>query len=158
MNIIGKGRKMNRKQKISWWTISCFSVALILSVISVAILYSISGFPVANAGLGFLGLTGFAGLGTVIFKKDPGVVSFDERDHLINLKAVRAGFGLSYGIFIASCMGVYTYCKTQSIEVISIETLPMFIWPPFVAVFLGHAVTTLVLYGKDNKQAEGGAA
>ncbi|RKY03699.1 MAG: hypothetical protein DRP56_10875 [Planctomycetota bacterium] len=149
---------MNRIQKQSWLTVACFSVALILSVIAVVILYSRSGFPVANAGLGFLGFTGFAGLGSFIFKKDPGAVSFDERDHLINLKAVRAGFGLSYGIFIASCMGVYTYCKTQSIEVISIETLPMFIWPPFIAVFLGHAVATLILYGKDNKQSEGGAA
>lgn len=147
---------MNRMQKIAWFTVACFSVALILSIILVVILYSLYGFPVANAGLGLLGLTGLAGLGSFIFKKDPGAVSFDERDHLINQKAAQAGFGLSYGIFIASCMGVYTYCKTQSIEAISIETLPMFIWPPFVAVFLGHAVAILILYGKDNKNTEGG--
>ena len=148
---------MNRLQKMAWLTVGCCSVATILSVISVAILYSFYGFPVANAGLGFLGFTGFAGIGSLIFKKDPGAVSFDERDHLINLKAVRTGFGLSYGIFLASCMGVYTYCKTQSIEVISIETLPMFIWPPFIAVFLGHAVAILILYGKDRQRTEGGA-
>ena len=147
---------MNRMQKNAWLTVGCCSVATVLSVIAVVILYSFYGFPVASAGLGLLGLTGFAGLGSVIFKKDPGAVSFDERDHLINLKAVRAGFGLSYGIFIASCMGVYTYCKSQSIETISIEILPMFIWPPFIAVFLGHAIAILILYGKDNKQTEGG--
>ena len=149
---------MNRIQKMSWLTVICCGIALILSSLSIAILYSFFGFPVASAGLGFLGIIGFAGFGPVIFKKDHGSVSFDERDHLINLKAVRASFGLAYMVFVLMCMGLWGYCQSHSVETISIGVLPMLVWPPAVAAFLGHAVAILILYGKDNKAMEGGAA
>jgi hypothetical protein len=149
---------MNRIQKISWLNIICCGTALILSSVSVAILFYFFGFPVASAGLGFLGISGFTGLGAVIFKKDPGAVSFDERDHLINSKAARAGFVLSYLVFILVCMGLWGYYQFQNVETISINILPMLVWPPFFTALLGHAVAILILYGKDNKLPEGGAA
>ncbi len=149
---------MNRAQKIAWLNVVCCGVALVLSGLTIAVLYALFGFPVASAGLGFLGIIGVAGLGQVIFKKDPGPVQFDERDHLINQKAVRVGFGLSYMVFIMNCMGLWGYYQFKGINIISIQVLPMLVWPPFIAVLLGHAIAILVLYGKDNKTMKGGAA
>ena len=149
---------MNRMQKISWLNIICCGVALVLSSLSISILYYLFGFPVASAGLGFLGIIGVTGLGSVIFKKDPGEVSYDERDHLINSKAARASFVLSYLIFILVCMGLWGYFKFQNVKTISIDILPMLVWPPFFTAILGHAIMILILYGKDNKKTEGGVA
>lgn len=149
---------MNRMQKIAWLNIICCGTALILSGLSIAVLYTLFGFPMASAGFGFLGIMGVAGLEGFIFKKDPGPVQFDERDHLINAKAARVGFGLSYGVFIMVCMGLWGYYQFKGIDAISTQVLPMLVWPPAVAVFLGHAIAILVLYGKDTKTKEGGAA
>jgi hypothetical protein len=126
---------------------------------STTILYVIFGFPVASAGFGFLGLIGFTGLGPLIFKKDPGPVQADERDRLINSKAARVGFGSAYMVLIIMCMGLWEYCRFfKGIKMISIDVLPMLVWPPAIALLLGHATTILILYGKDHKLSEGGAA
>lgn len=105
-----------------------------------------------------MGIAGFAGLGPMIFKKDPGPIQADERDRLINLKAARAGFAISYGVFGLLCMGIWEYYRHQNIETISIHLLPQLFMAAGITMFLSHAIVILVLYGKDNKQIEGGAA
>jgi len=145
-------------QKISWMMVICISTALILSAIAITVLYFIFGFPAAWAGFGFMGITGFAGLAPTIFKKDPGAVTCDERDRLINMKAAQAGFAISYGVFGLLCMGIWAYRYSQSIETISIHLLPMLFMAAGITVYLTHAITILILYGKDNKNIEGGAA
>ena len=147
---------MNRIQKISWMMVICIGTALTLSTIAITILYFIFGFPVAWAGYGFMGISGFAGLAPTIFKKDPGPVQCDERDRLINMKAARAGFALSYGVFGLLCMGIWAYRYSQNSDTISIHLLPMLFMAAGITVYLTHAITILVLYGKDNKQMERG--
>ncbi|MHC4374015.1 MAG: hypothetical protein ACYSOQ_04250 [Planctomycetota bacterium] len=149
---------MNRIQKISWMMVLCISVSLILSAIAITVLYLMFGFPAAWAGFGFMGLTGVSGLAPTIFKKDPGPIQCDERDRLINMKAARIGFGFSYGIFGLLCMGIWVYRYSQSIETISIHLLPMLFMAAGITVYLTHAITILMLYGKDNKPIEGGVA
>jgi hypothetical protein len=158
LNKIGKGGNMNRMQKISWFMVICIGTALILSAIAITALYFKFGFPVAWAGWGFMGITGFAGLAPTIFKKDPGPVQCDERDRLINIKAAQAGFAISYGVFGLLCMGIWAYRYSQSTETISIHLLPMLFMAAGITAYLTHAITILVLYGKDNKATEGGPA
>jgi len=138
---------MNRIQKISWLMVVCIGLALVLSGAAVAVLYARFGFPKAYAGLGFLGLAGFGGLGPLFFGKNPGGVQGDERDAWINLKAARAGFALSYGVFILLSMGIWAYLRWQGIEKIEIGVLPMLVGAAGITAFLSHAVTVLVLYG-----------
>jgi hypothetical protein len=145
-------------QKMSLMMVICIGTALILSAMAITILYFIFGFPVAWAGWGFMGITGFGGLAPIVFKKDPGPVQCDERDQLINMKAAVASFGLSYGVFGLLCMGIWVYRYSQSIEIISIHLLPLLFGAAGITAYLTHAITILILYGKDNKQIEGGAA
>ena len=148
---------MNRTQKNSWMTVICIGIALIISTLAVIILYFIVGFPRAWVGLSFMGLSGFGGLGSIIFKKDAGAITCDERDYLINMKAARAGFAISYGVFGLLCMGIWYYYRFHSIDTIKIEVLPWLFGAAGITAFFIHALTILILYGKDNKAIEGGA-
>jgi len=149
---------MNRMQKISWLMVICMGSGLILSATAVTVGYFMAGFPKAWAGMGFLGIAGFGGLGPLIFKKDPGAVQMDERDTLIARKAAIASFALSYLVFIFTCMGLWEYYRFKGIETISINILPNLVWPPGITAFLSHAIVILFLYSKDNKQMERGVA
>ena len=55
-------------------------------------------------------------------------------------------------------MGIWEYYRYQGIETISIHLLPLLFGAAAITAFFAHAITILVLYGKDNKQTEGGAA
>ena len=135
----------------------CIGIASILSAVTITILYFKIGFPGAWAGWGFMGVAGIAGFAPIIFKKDPGPVQSDERDRLINLKAARAGFAISYGVFGLLCMGIWDYYRHQNVETISIHILPQLFMAAGITAFFTHALTILILYGKGNKQTEGGA-
>ena len=136
----------------------CIGIASILSAVTITILYFKIGFPRAWAGWGFMGVAGIAGFAPIIFKKDPGPVQCDERDRLINLKAARAGFAISYGVFGLLCMGIWDYYRHQNVETISIHILPQLFMAAGITAFFTHVLTILILYGKGNKQTEGGVA
>jgi len=82
------------------------SSGIILAAIATAVLHFVIGMPwaIAQAGLGFLGITGFGGLGPLIFSKDKGNVTCDERDTLINRQAAIGAFGTAYLITGLACM------------------------------------------------------
>lgn len=151
INAVEKGFVMNRIQKISWLMVVTIVIAIIASVVAVGLLYSKFGFPKARAGLAFMAIAGFGGLGPMIFKKDPGHVQADERDILINLKAARAGFAISYLVFGLLCMGIWHCYRVKAIETISIDILPELFGAAAITAFLTHAITILVLYGRDAK-------
>lgn len=149
---------MNRMQKMSWLMVIAMGSGLILSAIAVTVGYFMAGFPKAWSGLGFMGIGGIGGLGPIIFRKDPGPVQADERDKSINLKAARASFAMSYLVVGILCMGIWKYCKSHNSPTIPIEVLPTIWGLTAVTAFFIHALMILLLYGKDNKQIEGGDA
>jgi hypothetical protein len=142
-------------QKISWLMVISMGSGLILSAIAVTVGYFMAGFPKAWSGTAFMAIGGLGGLGPLIFRKDPGPVQADERDNVINLKAARASFALSYMVFGISCMGIWQYCKSHGTPVISVEVLPIIWGFAAVTAFFTHALMVLLLYGKDSRQTEG---
>lgn len=137
---------MNRMQKIAVYNLVVSSVALLLTIISVTTFYCLFGWPRASAGLGTLGLTGFIGLSPFIFKKDPGAITCDERDRLINRTAALAGFVCSYLYFCVACIvPFFLYGPKGQIEAQWLAWLP---FGGFFAVVIVHAVVLLVLYGR----------
>ena len=141
---------MNRVQKMAWWMVITFLVAVVVSCIAILVLYFYFKveMPRAMAGLGFIGLAGFGGLGPLIFKKDKGAVTYDERDKIIHLKASRAAFAI---FFIATSLLTFVAVPllrggNGSISVkelgclFAIATIPF--WPAW-------SIMVLMLYGKD---------
>ena len=141
---------MNRVQKVAWFLVITFSAAVVVSCIAILVLYFYFkiGMPRAMAGLFFIGLAGFGGLAPLIFKKDKGAVTYDERDEIIHLKASRAAFAI---FFIATSLLSFVAVPLLrggdgSISVkelwflFGIAAMPF--WPAW-------SIMVLMLYGKD---------
>ena len=136
---------MNRLQKIAWLIVVSISVAVLSSALTIGILYIKFGFPKAGSGLGLLGIAGFGGLGPLIFKKDKGAVTCDERDKVINRRAAVAGFAASYLVVGLACMLPFSiYGPDKSI---SITWLPMIFMGGGLASFFIHSLAILIQYG-----------
>jgi len=145
---------MNRIQKMAWWMAIWMSAGGILATIATSVLLFIIGMPwsKAMAGLAFLSIAGIGGLAPLIFKKDKGKVTYDERDQLIKNMAAVAGFGASYLVTGLACMlpffilGPKATISTMWLPVISIAT--------GLTAFLVHSIAILVQYGRGPKGEE----
>ena len=140
---------MNRVQKIAWSLVITISVGFILSCIAVAILYVKLGMPRALAGLGFMGIAGLGGFSPLIFRKDKGKVTFDERDKLIKRRAALAGFAMSYLFVGLACMIPFSILGPKAS--ISVTWLPNIFAGAALSAFFVTSVAILVQYGWRNK-------
>ena len=141
---------MNRAQKMAWLLVITISAAVLLAGGAVGILYVKVGMPKALAGLGFLGIAGLGGLGPLIFKKDKGKVTFDERDHIINRKAALAGFGTAYMVMGLWCMIPFFVLGPKAN--VSVTWLPMIFMGAGISHFFVHSVAILIQYGRGAKE------
>jgi len=100
-----KGRTMNRAQRIARFNLKVIVVGGGLSVL--VILASLPANTTALTYLGFfvLGVTALiAGLSSLLVRKEPSRVNFDERDAAIEKKAYLVGYCTLWCVFIATCM------------------------------------------------------
>ena len=145
---------MNRIQKMAWWMAIWILAGVILAAIAVAVAHFIIGMPwsIARAGMGFIGIAGFGGLASLIFKKDPGKVTCDERDRLINSRAAVAGFCAAFLVTGLGCMLPFSILGTEA--TIPVTWLPNIFGAAGFAVFLVHSIAILVQYGWKGKENE----
>jgi hypothetical protein len=142
---------MNRMQKVAWWMVVWISTGVVSAVIAIAVLYFKVGMPKALAGLGFLGIAGLGGLGPLIFGKDKGKVTCDERDKLINRRAALAGFAAAYLVTGLACMLPFSILGPRAN--ISITWLPMIFMATGLISFFVRSAAILVQYGwRDRKE------
>ncbi|MGA2678337.1 MAG: DUF2178 domain-containing protein [Sedimentisphaerales bacterium] len=138
---------MNRIQKMAWWMAIWISAGVILAAIAVAVMFWVIGMPwsIARAGLAFLGIAGFGGLASLIFKKDKGKITCDERDRLINNRAAVAGFCAAFLVTGLACMLPFFILGPEA--TISVTWLPNIFMAAGLATFFVHSVAILVQYG-----------
>jgi hypothetical protein len=137
---------MNRIQKMAWLMVITQGIAFLSAVVAVTVLYYLFGFPVAKSGFGFLGIAGIGGLAPIMFRKDPGAVTCDERDRAINSTAAKAGFGASYMVFYLLCMGIFFGKGLRG--TVEVEFLAIICMLAGITCFFVHALTILILYGR----------
>jgi len=137
---------MNRIQKIAWTLIIAISSGLILSCIAVAILYVKVGMPKAIAGFALMGIVGLAGFSPLIFRKDKGEITFDERDKLIKRRASLAGFGVFFICFFLEWM--ITDFIVGSNGLIRVRLIGMMFSGACLGMWAAWAVAILVQYGR----------
>ncbi len=143
---------MSRAQKIAWSLVIAISFGFVVSCIAVAILYVKVGMPKVLAGFGFMGIAGLGGFSPLIFKKDKGEVTFDERDRLIKRNAALAGFGASYLFMGAACMIPFYVLGPKAS--MSVGWLPYIFGGAGISLFFVHSVAILVQYGRGSKGEE----
>ena len=141
---------MNRAQKIAWSLVITVSLGAILSGTAFAILYVKVGMPRAQAGIAFLAIAGLGGFSPLIFKKDKGQVTFDERDKLIKRRAALAGFATSYLFVGLACMIPFSILGPKAS--ISVTWLPKIFAGAAISSFFVHSVAILVQYGWGGKE------
>ena len=143
---------MNRVQKIAWCFVIIIPLGLILSGVTITVMYFKVGMPRALAGLGCMGICGLAGFSPLIFKKDKGRVICDERDKKINRIAALAGFGASYLIIGLACMIPFFILGPRAS--VSVVWLPCIFGGAGITMFLVHSIAILIGYGRGTKDAQ----
>ena len=135
---------MNRAQKIAWFNSAVIAGCIVLAV-SMTIRYAFQhGFPSDFGGMGFLGFACLTALGPVLFRKRKDQVAFDERDVMIERRAVRCGTTASYFYFVIVC--VVTWLVVGIDSKISAGVLPMLVVGGFLMVNIVQSIVTLVEY------------
>jgi hypothetical protein len=149
-----KGEIMNRSQKIAWFTLVACLTALTLSLTMVAAFYFIAGQPLRRAlsGFSFIGLCGFSALALLIFRKEPGKVTFDERDVMIQKKAPLRAYTMFWFLFVLSAMVPFFIMGPEG--AISIKYLPAMVFGGMFTVMLVQSIVTLEQYGRGGKDKQ----
>ena len=137
---------MNKAQKTAWYVLF-MSVVLLAIVVAVVV----GRIPRAVYGLCWISIVI---LGLLFFRRNQKQVEvdFDERDKLINKRALLAGYFSIWSLCLAGCVVVwFTIGPEGSIPV---YFLPVVLFGLFISVMIVQAVATLVQYGKGGKSNE----
>jgi hypothetical protein len=143
---------MNRAQKIAWVFVVTTSLAVIVTITTITILYLKVGMPKALLGFGMIGLAGLSGLAPIFIKKDRGKVTFDERDRQIKERAGLTGFTAAFLFAGLACMIPFFVLGPKAS--ISVKWLPQIWIGTFVTQFFFYSLAILVQYGWGDKDDE----
>jgi hypothetical protein len=144
---------MNRTQKIARFNLVVILTSLVLSLTAICILYFAVGLPIQRAlggfVFGFIGIFGLTPFSPFLYKKDPGKVSFDERDLLIQRKASLRAYSIFWFLFVlAAIVPFFVFGPKGSI---SVKYLPAMVFAGMIIVMLVQSIVTLEEYGWNNK-------
>jgi hypothetical protein len=148
---------MNRAQKIAWFQLAVVGIAVVMSVILTLSFRRKYGYEFVEAwwlGAGYPTLLLiFAVLGpSLIFRKKKGKVDFDERDLMIDRRAMVVSFGATYIFFILACF--VTWLAAGLDGPIPAYWLLRIVIGGGVTSIVAHSLTTLVCYGWGGKGGE----
>lgn len=138
---------MNRAQKIARFNLIVILTALVLSTIAVSTLYLIVGLPMRRAvgGFGFIGICGLMGLSPLLYKKEGGKVSFDERDLMIMRNASLGAYSIFWFLFVLAAMIPFFVLGPKGM--VSVKYLAAMMFGGMIIVALVQSVITLGAYG-----------
>jgi hypothetical protein len=91
----------------------------------------------------FVALTVFA---PIFLRKKKGQIDFDERDLMIDRRAMVIAFGSTYAFFIAVCFTTWVVAGLDSL--IPAYWLGRIVLGGWITAIVAHALTTLICYGR----------
>ena len=94
---------------------------------------------------GILRYSRFWRFGVSDFQKDPGKVTCDERDHLINTRAAAAAFASAFLVTGLACMLPFFILGPEA--TVSVTWLPDIFMAAGLTTFFVHSVAILAQYG-----------
>jgi hypothetical protein len=133
-------------QKLAWFNLIVFAIAVVSYAIAVPLLASYFHKTLAAASLpslGMFGLCGLWGLGNLVCD----CRKLDERELLINQRAMMAGVTLFWLVWVLSCMGIWAgllYIRHQN--VVPVTLLPGLVFAGWILYTVTQAIATLVQY------------
>jgi len=140
---------MNRTQKIARFNLVVILISLILSLTAIFILYFAVGLPLQRAlvgfGIGFIGIFGLTAFSPLLYKKESGKVSFDERDLLIQRRASLRAYTIFWFLFVLAAIVPFFILGPKG--TISVKYLPAMVFGGMITVLLIQSIVTLEEYG-----------
>ena len=145
---------MNRMQRTAKFNLVVILIALVLSVLAVGVFYFVIGLPIRRAigGLGLMGICGLGGLSPILFKKKPGEVDFDERDLLIQRRALVGAYSIFWALFVLAAMIPFFVLGPGG--KVSVWYLAAMVFAGAAVVTLVQSIVTLEMYGWSKKDHE----
>ena len=144
---------MNRGQKIAWFQLGVVGIVTVASIILMALFVRKYEYEFLEAwwlGSGYacpvLTLTVLGPL--VIFRKRKGRIHCDERDLMIDRRAMVIAFGTTYVFFIGACFT--TWIAAGFDKSIPAYWLIRIVLGGWVTSVVAHALTTIVCYGRES--------
>lgn len=129
---------MSRMQQFAWFNLS----VVVLSILVFLALVPFLGYHRALGGFGFLGLQGF---GYLFVRPKPGRVLTDERDHLIQQRAMMVAYSIFWVVFVlAAVFGAprfYGEDGTVPVKVVQLSVLGA-----WILVWTVYPIAILVQY------------
>jgi hypothetical protein len=138
---------MNVQQKVAWFNLTVFAAAAATYVALVLLWGPLPAF----AAFGIFGLWGLTPFFYYLRRK--GKVLVDERDQLVNLRAVLASYSIFWLCFVAACMitwSVLRYYKYQN--TVSVDVLPLLVGGGMIVFMVSHSVAVLIQYGRSRER------
>jgi len=134
---------MNRLQKIAWFNLKVVAVGGSVSLLIIAVSLAAGGLVITYLGFLVLAVTALImALSPLLVGKEPGRVTFDERDAAIEKKSCYIGYCILWCMFIVTCL---TAIPTAGFAILATA---------LVTVQLVQSVATLVQYGWGGKENE----
>jgi hypothetical protein len=114
---------------------------------------TVFGLPISRAlgGFGFIGIAGLAGLSPLLFKKDKEKVQYDERDLLIQKKALLGAYSIFWFLFVLAAMIPFFVLGPKG--TISVKYLAMMVGGGMITVILVQSIVTLEQYGRGGEKS-----
>lgn len=143
---------MNRTQKIAWYSLSVIAVVLLLTAVITYWVVTKGGWHKSASGLCAIGLSCIAGIGPLIFRRDKTqTVQRDERDALIELRALYVGYSGCYCYFAIAGMTLVSLHGFNG--AVPVKWLIPFLVGGYVAAELVRSITILSQYGPSGKES-----
>lgn len=164
---------MNRFEKIAWYNLAVLTISLLLFLVLFSISRTTHPFNISlKRSFAAFALCGFCGLGPFLFKKkqgseDTGIdgsgtsdtvpydPELDERDMLIQRRALLHGFKSFWFIFVFFVMSVWIYLRYISPSgtgygpmsiTIDVDILPLMLFPGFLLLMFAYSLSTILQY------------
>jgi hypothetical protein len=133
-------------QKFAWYNLTVFAIAAAAYAIAVPVLAAHFHRTLAAAALpslGMFGLTGLWGFGSLICDRR----KLDERESLINQKAMIAGMLLFWQVWVLSCVGGWAYLSyVRHQDVVPVTLLPILVFAGGIIYVVTQAIAILIQY------------
>jgi hypothetical protein len=124
-------------QKQAWFTLAVIGVTVVVVVALVPFL--------GRGALGGFGILGLCGLGPLFYRRKEGRVLTDERDAMIQRRAVVIAYTVFWLVFVAAGVLVpFAYPESVPSWLVGVS-----VWGAFMLFMTVLSVATLVQYGRE---------
>ena len=149
----GKGKIMNRLQKLAWYQLIVIIVSLGLTAAAIGLVVHIKGIERGHIGLLPLLLLVFVHFDRGFFPVKAGEIVLDERDELFKRKAVTAAYSVFWVAFFLGCLVLYLILGPKA--TISVKVLLLMAFCGAIIVRIVWSVAIIVQYGRGGKDGQG---